>query len=143
MGRRVMVRLRILLCAVTIPALMVTACGGGDGAVTSAPPVETGRGVPPPAFPESFPLPAGTTIGETVIDRVAHRSEMQLTFTAPLIAVVQYYTLALVDAGFVVDAATGDDEGWTITFSLGAMSGSIVFSTDGDGTRAVAAVGGT
>jgi hypothetical protein len=61
-----------------------------------------------------------------------------MTLAQEATAVVQYYTVNLVSAGFVVDFSAGDPLGsWRIEFSRGELRGSIVIQPGGSGLAAV------
>ena len=65
---------------------------------------------------------------------------MALQIDAEIIAAVQFFTVGLVNQGFVVESSDGSAITWTITFSRGELTGDIVFQTQGDVSQAVAAV---
>ena len=58
-----------------------------------------------------------------MVDRVNHRTEFAFTLAQEATAVVQYYTVSLVSAGFVVDSSEGDTVSWRIEFSRGELRG--------------------
>jgi len=88
-------------------------------------------------------LPPNAVIGTTMIDRVNHRSEMSLQIDAELVAAVQFFNVGLVNQGFVVESSEGSAITWTIIFSRGEVTGSVVLQTQGDVSQAVAGVNGT
>ena len=123
---------------------LFAACGddGGSGTTSDAP-VVFGEGEIPSAFPHDFPIPPNAVIGTTMIDRVNHRSEMSLQIDAELVAAVQFFNVGLVNQGFVVESSEGSAITWTIIFSRGEVTGSVVLQTQGDVSQAVAGVNGT
>ena len=123
---------------------LFAACGDdGASATTSDAPVVFGEGEIPSAFPDDFPIPPNAVIGTTMIDRVNHRSEMSLQIDAELVAAVQFFNVGLVNQGFVVESSEGSAITWTIIFSRGEVTGSVVLQTQGDVSQAVAGVNGT
>jgi hypothetical protein len=123
--------LALALCAL---ALGAAGCGGGDGGE----PIVFGEGEVPSSVPDDLPIPPGAVVGSTMVDRVNHRTEFAMTLAQEATAVVQYYTVNLVSAGFVVDSSAGDPLGnWRIEFSRGELRGSIVIQPGGPGLAAV------
>ena len=114
---------------------MVAACGGddpGDEAVVS------GEGEIPASVPRDFPVPVDASIGSTLVDRVNHRTEFSVVVPDDMISVVQFYTVGLVNEGYVVDRADGTSDGWTLEFSRGAeLTGIVVVSPQGESSQAL------
>ena len=105
--------------------LAIAACGGDD---SSEEPLQFGEGEIPSTFPDDFPLPAGTVIGTTLIDRTNHKSEASLRIPADLETTVRYFNLALVEQGYVVESSSGSAAEWNIRFSRGELDGFINIS---------------
>jgi len=112
-------------------AVVSAACGGDNE------PITFGEGKLPASVPKGFPLPEGAVIGSTLVDRVNHRTEFAFTIRAEAAAVIQYYTLNLVGAGYVANRSEGDTLSWRIEFSRGEVRGTIVIQPGGTGLAAV------
>lgn len=126
-------RRAILLAALCAVALSAAGCGGDAGE-----PVVFGEGELPSQVPDDLPIPPGAVVGSTLVDRVNHRTEFALTLAQEAAAVVQYYTVNLVSAGFVVDSSAGDPLGtWRIEFSRGELRGNILIQPGGPGLTAL------
>ncbi len=124
----------VLVLALCALALGAAGCGGDDGGE----PIVFGEGEIPSPVPDDLPIPPGAVVGSTMVDRVNHRTEFAMTLAQEATAVVQYYTVNLVSAGFVVDFSAGDPLGsWRIEFSRGELRGSIVIQPGGPGLAAV------
>jgi len=126
------------LAALALLALATLAACSGDS--EPPPSVEFGEGTVPDTFPDDFPFPPNARIGSTLIDRVNHRSEVSLTVATDMDVTVRFYTVGLVNQGYVVDSSQGDDNQWTVDFSRGELVGRVVFSQQLGGTQAVASV---
>lgn len=127
-------RRAVLLLVVWVLALVAVGCGGDD----AGEPIVFGEGEVPSSVPGDLPIPPGAVVGSTMVDRVNHRTEFALTLAQEADAVVQYYTVNLVSAGFVVDSSAGDPLGsWRIEFSRGELRGGIVIQPGGSGLAAV------
>jgi hypothetical protein len=141
----------LLLLALGTLLLAAAGCGddGPDGTATTSPsatcivagsdPVTFGEGEIPSSIPGDFPVPDGVVLGSTMVDRVNHRSEFAFTLAQDATNVVDYYTLNLVSAGFVVDSSVGDIVSWRIEFSRGGLRGDMVIQPEGSGLTAVVA----
>jgi hypothetical protein len=141
----------LLLLALGVLVLTAVGCGddGPDGTGTTSPaptctvsgsdPVTFGEGEIPSSIPGEFPVPDGAVVGSTLVDRVNHRSEFAFTLARDATNVVEYYTLNLVSAGFVVDSSEGDTVSWRIEFSRGGVRGDMVIQPEGSGLTAVVA----
>ena len=143
---------RMLLLGVLGALVLSTAgCGddGADGTATTSPsptctvsgsdPVTFGEGEIPASIPDDFPVPEGAVVGSTLVDRVNHRSEFAFTLAQDANLVLEFYTLNLVSAGFVVDSSQGDTVSWRIEFSKGGLRGDMVIQPGGSGLSAVVA----
>lgn len=131
-------RLRaVLLALAALLALgMITSCSDDE----PAPSVEFGEGDIPDTFPDDFPIPPNARIGSTLIDRVNHRSEVSMTVATEMDVTVRFFTVGLVNQGFVVDSSEGDANSWTVEFSRGELTGRIVLNQQLGGTQVVASV---
>jgi hypothetical protein len=144
-------RRTLLLLAFGVLVFAAVGCGddGPDGTATTSPaptctvsgsdPVTFGEGEIPSSIPGDFPVPDGAVVGSTLVDRVNHRSEFAFTLALDATNVVEYYTLNLVSAGFVVDSSEGDTVSWRIEFSRGGLRGDMVIQPEGSGLTAVVA----
>jgi hypothetical protein len=116
----------------------VAACSDDDSGPRES--IEFGEGEIPDTFPDDFPIPPNARIGSTLIDRVNHRSEVSLTVATDMDVTVRFYTVGLVNQGYVVDSSQGDDNQWTVEFSRGELLGRVVFAQQLGGTQAVATI---
>ncbi len=144
---------RRLLLMLALGSLVFLAIGCGDDGVdgtgaTSGAPICTvsgsdavtfGEGEIPASVPDDFPVPDGVLVGSTMVDRANHRSEFAFTLAQEATAVVEFYTVSLVSAGFVVDSSAGDTVSWRIEFSRGELRGDMVIQPGGAGLSAVVA----
>lgn len=120
----------ISLTLVVVLGLAVASCGGDDA---SDEPLVFGEGEIPSTFPDDFPIPPGSVIGSTLVDRVSNRSEASLRVPAAMVSTVQYFTVGLVNEGFVIDLSEGSAAEWTLKFSDGGMTGLIKVSGTASG----------
>lgn len=80
----------------------------------------------PESFPRDFPVPAGAVILSTLIDRVNHRSEVNMNVRSELVTAVQFFQVGLVNQGYVVERSErGDGDEWLIEFTRGELRGTI------------------
>lgn len=107
-------------------AMAVASCS------SSEPEVEFGEGELPAAVPDDFPIPPGSSIGATLVDRVNTQTEVNLTVPNALSDLSRYFSVNLVSAGYVVDASSGDPLAWTIDFRRGGLRGSIEMRSRGE-----------
>ena len=127
-----------LLVVLAAIAAVVTACSDDDAQPEES--IVFGEGEIPDTFPSDFPIPPNARIGSNLIDRVNHRSEVSITVATDMDVTVRFYTVGLVNEGYVVDSSEGDDDQWTVEFSRGELVGRIVFAQQLGGTQAVASV---
>lgn len=113
--------IRLLVFSVSV-VFVASACSVVGGPRQD---VEVTEGSIPSSFPRDFPIPGDATIGETMIDRINHRSEATLTLESEMVPVIQYFQLELVGAGYVVDTSDGDESQWRIEFFRDELRGSI------------------
>ena len=117
---------RLLSVALALAlATAVASCGGDDA---SDEPIVFGEGEIPSTFPDDFPIPSDAVIGTSLIDRVGHRSEVELRIPSDLVSTVQFFTVGLVNQGWVIDTSEGSAAEWTILFSRGESTGLIKVS---------------
>jgi hypothetical protein len=119
----------LLLLAVAVLACVLAAC--------SDEPVTVDEGEIPGSVPDDFPVPAGAVIGTTVVDRTSHRTEFRLNIPEGSTRVVRFFTLSLVENGYVVDDSAGDGTRWTIEFSRGILRGTVLVEPAGPGAATV------
>jgi hypothetical protein len=106
--------------------LLVVACGGDDEAV------EFEEGRIPDSVPRDFPVPEGAVIGATMVDPVNSRTEFSLTVESELPSLVQFFTISLVNQGYVIERSQGTSQtSWHMSFRRGDLSGEILVSSDG------------
>jgi len=142
---------RRLMLVLACGALALIAAGCGDdgpeatattspGATCSVPGADSvtwATGIVPASVPGDFPMPADAVVGTTMVDRANRRTEFALTLRADASTVVQYYTVSLVSAGFVVNSSGSDALGtWRIEFSRGELLGTVVIRPGGSGLAA-------
>ena len=147
------VKQRIVFLILALGVVIVLAAGCGDDrpdvtgvttpaascTVAGSESVTFGEGEIPRSVPGEFPVPDHATVGSTMVDRVNHRSEFAFTLAQEATSVVEYYTVNLVSAGFVVDSSAGDIVSWRIEFSRGELRGDMVIQPGGSGLTAVGA----
>lgn len=121
----------MFLVALGVLAAALVGCGGDDE------PISFGEGKVPASVPADFPVPNGAVVGSTLTDRVNHRTEFAYTIRQEATLVVQYYTVSLVSAGYVVNRSEGDMYSWRIQFSRGELRGDLVIQPGGSGLAAV------
>ena len=115
----------LLLLAVAALACVLGGCGGE--------PVTVGEGEIPGSVPDDFPVPRGAAVGSTVVDRTSHRTEFRLSITQDFTRVVQFFTVNLVGAGYVVGDSAGDGALWSIEFSKDGLRGTVLIEPAGPG----------
>lgn len=108
----------LLLSAVAVLAGLLAAC--------SDEPVTAGEGEIPGSVPDDFPVPPGVVVGTSVVDRTNHRTEFRLSTPEQLTRVVRFFTVSLVERGYVVNDLGGDATGWTIEFSRDILRGTVL-----------------
>ena len=107
--------------------LLVVACGGDDDQA-----VEFEEGRIPDSVPRDFPVPEGAVIGATMVDAANARTEFSLTVDADLPSVVQFFTISLVNQGYVIERSQGTSQtSWHMSFRRGDLSGEILVSSEG------------
>jgi hypothetical protein len=122
-------RLLPVLLGVVVLACALNGCGEE--------PVTTGEGEIPGPVPDDFPIPAGSVVGATLVDRTHHRTEMQLDVPRDPVAVIQFYVVSLVGAGYVLARSEGDDARWSIEFGRGTLRGTVLIESAGGGAATV------
>ena len=126
--------------ALALALMVISGCSILSGSDESGSGIDLGEGSPPGAFPADFPMPPNAAVGSTLVDPEAHRSEMTMQVGSPLSVTVQFFTVGLVNGGFVVENSDGDAQKWTIVFSREALRGTIVVSALGDSSQVLATV---
>jgi hypothetical protein len=125
---------RPLLVAVAIAlALVATACSDGDGAsstradtgVGSGDDVVFGSGELPETIPAEFPLPAGSSVGSTMVVSSSGFTEVIVRINAEQGLTAQFFDQALVASGFSVDRSAAEENLWLIEFSRDEAKGTI------------------
>lgn len=116
---------RLLLSMVVLAALAsaAAACGGEE--------VSFGEGDIPSPVPGDFPVPDGAEVGSTLVDRVNNRTEFRLNIPDGAGAVVRFFTVGLVNAGYVVESSEGDAAAWSIHFARETLRGTILIESAG------------
>jgi len=116
--------LRLVAMAIAF-GLIVIACGDDDGAPATTEPVVFGEGEVPETVPEGFPIPPNASIGTTLVDKVNNRTEFRLTVTSDMESTIRFFQVGLVNEGYVITSSEGSAAEWTMTFSLGELTGQI------------------
>ncbi len=120
-------RLLVLLVAGLLAgALLLGACSD-DGGTTqgTGPQVSFGEGSIPESVPEDFPVPPGAVVGSTLVDRVNTRTEFEVRLRQEIADLAQYYTVNLVNAGFVIEDSSQVSGQWTLEFRRDGLTGSV------------------
>ena len=125
-ARRPLVALLALLAVVAV----LVGCGSRERVITE-------EGEIPDSVPDDFPVPADATVGVSVVDQLAHQTEFALALTQGVEEVAQYYVVNLVSSGYVVESSAGDDTRWNISFSRGALRGTVRIEAGGAGCSVV------
>lgn len=126
----------LLVAAAIAFALVASACGDGDEAspttagtgVAAGDDVVFGSGELPETIPAEFPLPAGSSVGSTMVVPSSGFTEVVVRVSATQGVTAQYFDQALVEAGFTVDSSSGDGTRWLIEFSHEGTRGTIEIS---------------
>lgn len=116
----------LVMLAVAALACLLVGCGRDE-------PVTVGEGEIPGSVPDDFPVPAEAVVGSTLVDRVNHRTEFRLNMSEGSTPVIQFFTVNLVSAGYVVERSAGDDARWSIQFSRGTLRGTVLVEPAGSG----------
>ena len=125
-ARRPLVALLALLAVVAV----LVGCGSRERVITE-------EGEIPDSVPDDFPVPADATVGVSVVDQLAHQTEFALALTQGVEEAAQYYVVNLVSSGYVVESSAGDDTRWNISFSRGALRGTVRIDAGGAGSSVV------
>ncbi len=124
------------LLAILLPIGLIASCSSTPAEDTS--PVVLGNGTIPATVPRDFPMPPGAVVGDTMIDRVNHRTEFGLQVGQDLTAVAQFYDIELVSSGYVVTASGAvSDQMWRLAFLQGELMGEVTISSTGGGVSEV------
>ena len=131
------IRTILLLLLALVPLGALSACSDDSQSQES---IVFGEGEVPDTFPDDFPIPPNARIGSTLIDRVNNRSEVAITVATDIDVTVRFYTVGLVNQGYVVDSSEGDENQWMVEFSRGELAGQVLFTQQVGGTQAVASI---
>ncbi|HSQ36402.1 MAG TPA: hypothetical protein VLS92_00745 [Acidimicrobiia bacterium] len=107
------------------------------GACKSPQRVSVGEGDIPESVPDDFPIPAGATVGLSIVDREAHQTEFVLTVPQGVEEAAQYFLVNLVSSGYVVERSTGSDTRWDIRFSRDTLRGTFHIEEGGSAVSGV------
>lgn len=106
----------------------VAACGG-DGSSSTTEAIEFGEGEIPDSVPDDFPVPSNAVVGNTLVDHLNNKTEFRLTIRSDLDSAVQFFSVGLVNRGYVVEQSSGGAATWELTFDKGPdLRGTIVFT---------------
>ncbi len=85
-----------------------------------------GSGSVPESVPDDIPIPPGAIIGTTLVDRNNNRTEVEMRLREDQATTVQFFTVNLVNKGFVIDDSSDRGLGrWNIEFRRGELRGSL------------------
>ena len=87
-----------------------------------------GSGELPATLPTDFPMPAGSSIGSTMVVTSTGFTEVVARISAEQGVTVLFYEQALAGAGFTVDSSAATDSIWLIEFSYDDAKGTIDIS---------------
>ncbi len=118
------------LFALLVVVAVLVGCGSRERVITN-------EGEIPDSVPDDFPVPADATVGVSVVDQLAHQTEFALALVQGVEEAAQYYLVNLVSSGYVVESSAGDDARWNISFSRGALRGTVRIEVGGTGTSVV------
>jgi hypothetical protein len=96
-------------------------------------PIVFGSGEMPSTMPSGFPLPDEARIGSTLVDHTRGVTEVVVTFPASVTSVTDFFVTNLAAVGYTVDSSSGNDAGWSITFSQGDTTGEVRLLPGGTG----------
>ena len=118
-----MLKWRILIIVAMAVAVVGAGCSDTSSTTTTAGSVDTddvvfGQGVLPDTIPDAFPLPAGSSIGSTMVIK-GGLTEVVIRISAAQGIAAEFFNQALPGEGFTVDRSEADDSGWVIEFSDG------------------------
>ncbi|MCP4965156.1 MAG: hypothetical protein GY926_07960 [bacterium] len=116
---------------VVVLALFGAACSGGEGSDTTAAngdssaEVVFGSGSLPETFPESFPMPTGSSVGSTMVVPESGFTEVVVRVSAEQAVTAKFFDQALAQNGFEVESSSDEAGTWVIVFSLDGSKGTI------------------
>ena len=128
---------RFLLAVVAVAfAVAVAGCSDDGKADEPAPPTSAlsaddivfGSGEFPDTIPDGFPLPAGSSIGSTMLVTKTGFTEVIVTIGFGPAMAVQFFEQELPKAGFSVDGSANNNGLWLIEFSNDGANGTIDLS---------------
>lgn len=122
-------------------ALSMAACGEGEDSgsttteagVASGDDVVFGSGELPETIPAEFPLPAGSSIGSTLVVTGSGFTELVARVNAEMGVTAQFFDKSLIAAGFTVDSSVARERLWLIEFSKDGARGTIDISESPEG----------
>ena len=124
---------RVLLAALAMTlALAITGCSdNGEVSETTAPgggssdDVVFGSGELPETIPDGFPLPAGSSIGSTMVVTSTGFTEVIVRMSAERALAIAFFEQQLPAAGFAIVETADSDGTWAITFEVDDETGTI------------------
>ncbi len=119
----------IALLALLAALLVGGACGDSSGGGSTDGSIVFGTGEVPEPIPDDFPVPNGAVIGSTLVDGVNTRTEFEMRVAQDQADVAQFFTVNLVNSGYVVDDSRLENNRWTIDFRRNALRGSIAITS--------------
>ncbi len=128
----------VALALAALFAVVGAACGDDGGGDGTGPDVSFGSGSIPDPVPEDFPIPPGAIIGSTLVDRINNRTELEMRLRDDQATTAQYFTVNLVNRGFVIDDSRQETGGrWVIDFRRADLRGSVLIIVAAPGSSQV------
>ncbi|MCH7585361.1 MAG: hypothetical protein IH941_09430 [Acidobacteria bacterium] len=125
-------RLRVATAVLAL-LLVGVACGDDGGVTGSTEAITFGEGTIPDSVPGNFPIPDGSVVGTTLVDKINNRTEFRLTIRAETTATIRFFQVGLVNQGYVINSSEGNAAEWTLIFSDGELRGTIFTTPQGQG----------
>lgn len=120
-------RLALVLALAALVAIGAACSDDGNGGTDgSGPAVSFGSGSVPETIPADFPIPPGAIIGSTLVDQTNNRTEVELRLRQDQATTIQYFTVNLVNQGYVIDDSSQRGTGrWVVDFRRNELQGSV------------------
>lgn len=124
-----MLKWRILIIVAMAVAVAGAGCSDTTSTTTTAGSVDAndvvfGQGVLPDTIPGGFPLPAGSSIGSTMVIK-GGLTEVVVRISAAQGIAAEFFNQSLPEEGFTVDRSEVDGNGWVIEFNDGSVKGTL------------------
>lgn len=124
-----MLKWRILIMVAMAVAILGVGCSDETSTTTTTDSVAVddvvfGQGSLPETIPESFPLPAGSAIGSTMVIKDG-LTEVVIRVSAAQGVTAEFFNQSLPGEGFTVDRSEADGKTWAIEFSDDVAKGTL------------------